>query len=321
MEIPVAEYTSARKLRFGADALTSDGKRGTVTEVIVDPTTGAAISVGLRFGIFGRAAFAGFESLTSGTEDEITLDITRSALDATAPSGARLTSSTHVTLDGKRIGKLAHITFDSETHAPFRIVIDRGVGGAVVAPAKALTKIDAGTLTLDSGRDGAGPTLTPYHSDSDLRDDVRQAIEKYGRMRVDIAGVDIQTIDGVVWLRGHVSSVLNRRLVEDLSSGVEGVAELHNLLIADPDLAACVSSALARDPATAEERIGVYPSLGRVHLRGFVRTAAAREAAARIATATKGAREVVNELRVNPDATVLPTLAGVTGDEDIVPGN
>ena len=320
METPVAEFTTARKIRFGADAYTSEGERGAVTEVVVEPTTGAAVGVGVRFGMFGRVVYAGFGHLTKATEHEIELDAPRSALDATPPVGVRLTAATQVTLDGKRVGKLAHITFDGATHAPFRIVVDRGGAGDEAVSARTLTKVDAGTLALSSRRDGAGPALSPYHSDSDLCADVLKAIEKYARMRVDIAGLDIQAVDGVIWLRGHVSSELNRRLAEDLCQGVEGVAELHNQLITDPDLAASISSALARDPRTADERIGVYPSLGRVHLRGSVHTAVAREAAAQIAAADHGAREIINELRVDSNATMLPVLAGVTGDEDAVPG-
>jgi osmotically-inducible protein OsmY len=320
MQTPAAEFTTARKVRFGADVRTSEGERGTVTDVVVDPTTGAAISAGIRFGLFGRAVYASFGHLVVASEDGIELDVPRSALEAAPRDGVRLTSSTQVALDGKRVGKLAHITFDGATREPLRIVIDRGIAGEEVASAQALTKVGSAALELSSGRNGSGPELTPFRSDSDLRMDVRQAIEGYPRMRVDIAGVNIQAVDGVIWLRGNVSSELNRRLAEDLTRGVEGVAELHNLLIADSDLAASVSSALARDPATAEERIGVYPSLGRVHLRGLVRTAAARETAARVAAAVHGAREVMNELRVDPNATVLPVLAGVTGNEDRVPG-
>ncbi len=314
----MAEFTTVRKARFGADAYTSEGERGAVVEVIVDPSTGAAVSVGIRFGMFGRVAYAGFERLTAGTEKEIILTTPRSALETTPPAGVRLTIATQVTLDGKRVGRLAHITFDSVTRAPLRVVIDRGLSGAVVASAGALTKVDSGTLGLSSARDGAGPTLSPYYPDSQVRDDVRRAIEKYARMRVDIAGVDIQVVDGVLWLRGFVSSEMNRRLVEDLSRSVVGVAEIHNLLITDSDLSARISHALASDPRTAEERIGVYSSLGRVHLRGSVHTAVAREATAQIAVAGHGALEVINELHVDPSATVLPVLAGVTGEKDLL---
>jgi osmotically-inducible protein OsmY len=88
----------------------------------------------------------------------------------------------------------------------------------------------------------------------------------------------------------------------------------------DPELAAEISRALARDPRTAGEHIGVYPMLGRVRLRGAVHTVAAREAAERLATAIPGVGEVVNELHVSADANVLPVMASVTNTEDVVPG-
>jgi osmotically-inducible protein OsmY len=113
---------------------------------------------------------------------------------------------------------------------------------------------------------------------------------------------------------------LNRRLMGDLVSQIHGLGELHNELITDPQLAGVISRALAHDPRTAEERVGVYPTLGRVKLRGAVRTAAAREAAEQIARSAHGVGEVSNELHVSLDANVLPVLAGVTNTEDDVPG-
>ena len=144
METPVAEFTTARKIRFGADAHTSEGERGTVTEVVVDPTTGAAVGVGVRFGMFGRAVYAGFGHLTRATEHEIALDAPRSAMDAAPPQGARLTAATQVTMDGKRVGKLAHITFDGATRAPFRIVVDRGGAGNVAVSARDIVQSGCG---------------------------------------------------------------------------------------------------------------------------------------------------------------------------------
>jgi osmotically-inducible protein OsmY len=323
LEIPVADFTDVRKVRFGASARTSEGERGSIAEVLVDQATGAALAVGIRFGAFGKTVYTSLDHVISGDEHEITLDTPRSDLVAAAPAGTRLNATTQVSLDGKRIGRLAHITFDYSTRLPLRIVIERGMGGSVATPASAVAAVNEKALVLTSGRNGSMAPLTPYHPDSELRASVRRAIERYGRMRVDIGGVDIQAVDGAVWLRGNVSSELNRRLVEDLSSGVAGVAELHNELVTDPALAASISSALARDPVTAEERIGVYPALGRVSLRGMVRTPEARDAAARIARTTHagyGAREVINELRVDPRASVLPALASVTGEEDAVPG-
>jgi osmotically-inducible protein OsmY len=317
----VADLTTAHKVRFGAEALTSESERGKVAELVVDAESGAALAVGVRFGLFGRPVYASMDHVIEATDRLLALDIPRSAMVATPPAdGERLTPATPVTLDHKRAGKLTHLTFEGVTNTPVSLVVDRGVSGEYAASAKSVAGIESGTVALESGRNGSGAALLPYHPDSELREDVRRAIEQYGRMRVDVGGITIQAVDGVIWLRGFVSSELNRRLVEDLSRHVVGVIGLHNQLVTDPDLTASIAAAIAREPATASERIGVYSELGRVSLRGAVRTAAAREAAGRIAESGFGARHVANDLRVDPNAAVLPVLAGVTNDEDAVPG-
>src|SRR5262249_33297455 len=142
--------------------------------------------------------------------------------------------------------------------------------------------------------------LTAYRDDAALRQEALDAIYDYWLLRVDMPGFEVHAIDGVIWLRGHVASDLNRRLVADQLVGIPGLAEVHNDLIADTALAAAVSMAVAHDPRTASERIGVYPRLGTISLRGNVRSAAVRQAAFQVAAAVPGVKEVVNELRINP---------------------
>lgn len=317
----MVDLTTAHKVRFGAEARTSESERGTVAELVVDAASGAALAVGVRFGLFGRPVFASMAHVIEATDRLLVLDIPRSAMAATPPVGSeRLSPATPVTLDHKRVGKLTHLTFDGTTNTPVSLVVDRGVSGEYAVSAKSVAGIESGAVALESGRNGSGPALLPYHPDSELREDVRRAIEQYARMRVDVGGISIQAVDGVIWLRGFVSSELNRRLVDDLSRYVPGVIGLHNQLVTDPDLTARIAAALARDPATASERIGVYSALGRVSLRGAVRTAVARAAAGSIAETGFGARHVANDLKVDPNAAVIPVLAGVTNDEDAVPG-
>jgi osmotically-inducible protein OsmY len=95
---------------------------------------------------------------------------------------------------------------------------------------------------------------------------------------------------------------------------------VHNELVADTDLASDVAIALAADPRTRGQYIGVYPELGVVSLRGAVNSAAARAAAASIADAVPGIERVINELSVRPEADVLPNLASVTSEVERVPG-
>jgi osmotically-inducible protein OsmY len=199
-------------------------------------------------------------------------------------------------------------------------VIDRGISGEVVVSATSVDQISGNGIALIVPRDGVSVTLTPYRPDTALREDALKAIESYNRLRVDMEGVNVTATDGVIWLRGFVSSEMNRRLIEDLVGSTHGLSELHNELMTDPDLAAEISRALARDPRTTEDHIGVYPTLGRVKLRGAVKTPAAREAAEQLAKAAPGVGEVINELHVSADANVLPVMASVTNTEDVVPG-
>ncbi len=314
-------FTPVHKFRFGADARDAEGATGSLANVVVDAASRTVTAVGLRFGVFGRVVYAPATSVNEASESQVTVDLTREQIekDGKQPAGIILSGSIAVSLNGKRQGKLSQISVNSDTQALRHLIIERGMGELVVS-ATAIQQISANGITLGAPSDGSAAALTPFHPDEELRRDALKALDSYNRLRVDVKGINVTAIDGVLWLRGHVSSELNRRLAQDLVSGLYGLAELHNELITDPELAAAISHALARDPRTAEERIGVYSMLGAVHLRGAVRTAAAREAAEQLANQVPGTGDIYNDLLVNPDANVLPVMAGVTGSEDVVPG-
>lgn len=321
METPATTFAPVIKFRFGADVRDAEGAGGTLTSVVLHAETHAIVGLGVRFGAFSRPVYALVEAVSAATARSVELNITRAEIekDGLQLEGVKLSGGA-VSQHGKRLGKLAQVSFNADTRALWRLVIDRGLGGEVVISASAVDQISTSGVALMTPADGSGVTLTPFRPDPELREDVIKAIEDYGRLRVDMEGVNVTATDGIVWLRGFVSSDLNRRLMGDLVSQVHGLGELHNELITDPELASAISRALARDPRTAEEHIGVYPTLGRVKLRGAVRTAVAREAAEQIANSAPGVGEVSNELHVSADANVLPVLAGVTNTEDDVPG-
>ena len=162
--------------------------------------------------------------------------------------------------------------------------------------------------------------LLPYRSDTLLRQDVYSRLFEYAPLRVDLPGITIHPIDGVVWLHGYVSSSGARRMAEDRARGAKGLTALHNELTSDDALAAAISMALAHDPGVDKrQQIGVYPRLGVVYLRGSVRTLAARERAGAVALASSIARQVVNELRITPSIEALSVMANVTNQPDLVP--
>lgn len=324
METAATALADVKKVRLGARVQASDGEAGRVADMIADATQSTLTHVGIKPGFLGagHTYYAPMNLVIAGDSERLTVSIPLDDLKqeyAVAPAGERLSAGTSVAAGGRTLGKLAQVTVHADTLTLRHLVIERGLGREVLVPASAITAISARRIELDLGV-VKPDQLIPFRPDADLRDAVYQAIDAYEPLRIDLPGIEIHAIDGVVWLTGHVSSELNVRLVADQLGSIPGLAELHNELIADTDLAARISFALAHDPRTAKSYIGVYPRLGVVHLRGAVRAPEARQAASEAAGAVSGVKSLMNELKVDPNAAVVPVLAGVTNNEDVVPG-
>lgn len=329
MQRPATELTEVMKFRFGTSVMTGDGELATVTAVVVDPSTRGVIGLRIRFGIppFTQRFYVPASAIRNANAAEIELTLPKAEIvtrGKVGPDAPNLTEKTTIRSGNRRLGHLVQLTVARQTMALRHLVIEHGLGTEVLVPAVDITAIEVGrgdAVQISVGEHVAHQQpLIPFRPDRELYDEIHRAIEGYQRLRIDMDGITIHAIDGVVWLEGYVSSELNRRLVQDQLINITGLAELHNNLVTDPEVAAAVSMALARDPRTAEERIGVYPALGVVHLRGFVRTREALDAAGQIAASVPGIKQVDNGLQVNQRATVIPVLAAVTNAEDQVPG-
>lgn len=318
------EYAEVSKYRFGAPVLTDDGDEGSLDSLIVDPRTHAITGMRVRFGLFGRELYTlPIAVIRHATPERVELHVTREDLKRdynTVTAVMLLTSGTQVVVANKSIGKLAQVTVNRETQALRHLVVEHGLRSESVVSAQGISAIEGKRIIIGSASDATMPMLTPYRPDEELHEEIRSAIYDYPRLRIDMPGIGIHVIDGVLWLQGHVSSDLNTRLVQDQLTDIRGLGEVHNELIADTDLAGAVAMALAKDPRTARERIGVYPALGHIHLRGRVRTNDARAAAYEVAWGVPGVKDVENALIVDPTADVIPIMAGVTNEEDRVPG-
>ncbi len=317
------EFAEVSKFRFGMPVVTDDGEEGSLAYVGVDPAQRTVTHVGVKLGpTFGKKEyFVPLDQVLHADINEVRLIPTLEAIQqqfAAKSTTATLSHGTQVVADGKRLGHLAQLTINRETHVLRHLVVDRGLQEVLVS-AEDITRIE-GKQILASLTPEEIRTRAPYVPDDELRDEIHHAIESYNRLRVDMPGVAVRVIDGVVWLQGHVSSDLNARQMVDQTAGIRGISELHNDLVTDTDLAAAVSYALAHDPSTRQGFIGVYPMLGQVRLRGRVGTDAMRTAATEVARRVPGVLRVSNELGVDPNASVLPVLSGVTGDEDHIPG-
>lgn len=323
METTDTGYVAVSKYRFGAPVLTDDGEEGTLDALIVDAAAHIVSGIRVRFGFLGRTMYmAPVSTVRHATPGRIELHLTRDDLksDYTKASPVVLLStSTQVMAGHKSLGKLLQVTVNRETHALRHLVLERGLRSEALIAARNITAVEGRRIVLGASANDA-PPLTPYRPDDEIHTEVRSAIYDYPRLRIDLPGIGIHVIDGVLWLQGHVASDLNKRMVQDQLGNIRGLSEIHNELISDTDLANAVAMALAKDSRTARERIGVYPILGNINLRGRVRTDAARTAAYEVARATPGVETVENALIVDPSAEVIPVMAGVTNEEDRVPG-
>jgi osmotically-inducible protein OsmY len=330
----------AWKFRFGADISASDGTAGKLiaVAVVADKQGQTLTYLGIRVRLFSRHHyFVPVEVVTGAGTERVTLNIALAEIEKwpSAPSGSGivLSRSTRMnTIDardsrdardrgdaaGKRLGLLVQITVDPVTHALRSFVVARGWRGEVLVPVRAVTNFAARQVTAHLGN--RRPDDMPYRPDEQLRQDIYDRLFDHAPLRLDLAAIEIHPLDGVVQLRGHVTNDLLRRMAEDQIQGITGMSELHNDLVADNDLAARVSMALALDSRTTGQHIGVYPHLGEIHLRGSVRTRAAYEGASTVAGAVPAVTRIMNELRIDPDANEISVLAGVTNREDLVPG-
>ncbi len=322
MQLPDTEFAAVQKFRFEADVEASDGIAGKLRWAVADPATRTLTFVGVKPAIFGPTYDVPIHLVVAADDNRVTVSVPLDEIKkfGTRPAGAQLDRSTHImTTGGKTLGKLVQLTINQETGVLRHLVVDRALHGEVLVNAGMVADLSAKQLTVNLG--ALQPSqLTPYRPDAELRDEVFSRIYDYARMRPDLPGITIHAIDGVVWLKGWVSSDVNRRIIQDLLENITGMAELHNELVADNQLAAAVSLALGHDPRTATQRIGVYPKLGEVHLRGIVQSPQVSAAATGIAGAVAGVKSVVNELRINPQLTNIPDLAAVTNAEDLIPG-
>jgi osmotically-inducible protein OsmY len=108
--------------------------------------------------------------------------------------------------------------------------------------------------------------------------------------------------DGRVRVHGWVRSRVIKDMVGAIVSGVPGVAQVDNQLVADPDLQVKAAQALAEAPGLRSLAAGeliVRAHLGAVGLVGQVPDEATRHAAADAVGKTPGVRRVVDDLEVS----------------------
>lgn len=122
--------------------------------------------------------------------------------------------------------------------------------------------------------------------------------------------VDVDTLDGVVTLRGEVEKDSAKEEAEEIARNTEGVREVRNEIrvvsaaeedderYSDAWITTKIKSKLTGDPQLNPFNIDVDTQDGNVTLSGKVKDDASRNEAEKLARNTKGVEDVDNQLQV-----------------------
>jgi len=315
------------KFHFGSKIFCSDGDGGVLAQVLFDPATLHMTHINVKHGgLFGKSAFLPFDCVVSANEAGIILSIKRSdvvSAQSQEPDGAVLTNRSIVeNAESAAKGSLLLVAVHSKTGELAYIVAHELVSARNTRLKETYITTLASGLILVSIDEETLRALPSYKPDRVLQQEVESALFDFTPLHIDLKEITVRSIDGVLYLDGNVSSTLRSDIMLDKVSGVEGLTEIKNRVVADDMLAADLALALGQDAQTRELPIGVYPRLGVVRLSGAVHNGQQKAAAGEIAKNFPGVRSVTNDLVVDPKATLLNVMSAPEGGEtkDVVPG-
>src|SRR6266852_2056004 len=335
----VTFISEMHKFHFGSKIICSDGEYGVLAYVVFDSSTHCMTHIGLKQGrLFGKTFRLPFDTIISATSDAVMLRI--KSVDVAAASGIETVSDEangkHALLSSKCVverastgskgvltliavhptsGELAYLV--AHHLLPGQDTLLRAEFVTALATEHVTVSV-AGVVGVAGVADTSPGALPLYRPERVLQQEVESILFDFTPLHIDLKGMNIRVLDGVLYLDGNISSSLRGDIVVDQVSGVAGLLEIKNNLVGDDKLAADLAAALGKDPRTRDLPIGVYPRLGVVRLNGTVQSVQQKAAAEEIARNFPGVRSVINELRVDPRADILPVMAPAGGNEDKV---
>lgn len=139
--------------------------------------------------------------------------------------------------------------------------------------------------------------------------------------------IDVDTLDGVVYLRGKVDSSTMKASAERIARNTDGVRQVVNEIIVDGEtkgdatdgdvgIKARVGTALSGDDDVRRVNVDVDVQDGIVTLSGVVHNETERAEAERLAREQEGVRDVKNELKVEQLREGDPEKTGKVDDDD-----
>ncbi len=176
-------------------------------------------------------------------------------------------------------------------------------GRSLIVPVRWVQEVDNENVHLSVDK-SALESLPEYDSDYALTVKVGEAVWTDDILReTDYDQIEVKVEDGIVKLRGHVITSMNRTRAENAARSIHGVLGVENHLVVDEDLIIKVAEALGNDERTQLESISVVAQNGIIALNGQVGSAAIRQAAEEVAASVQEVRGVANYLQA-PDVVV-----------------
>jgi osmotically-inducible protein OsmY len=322
-----ASVVEMQKFQFGNKILCTDGEEGTLVQVIFDASTRALRAIGIKFGFFfSRTAYVPFSAIRAATGTAIELSFSRAEMTGSSseqPGGVKLDSRSVVqNKDTADRGALKLVAVQPQSGELSYLVTHALRASQDTLLRQDVIKEIAPDLITVSLPEATLQVLPPYRSDQVLQEEVERILFELAPLHVDLEGLVVRVLDGVLYLEGNTSSTLRGEIAADQSSGVPGLLEVRNQLVGDDQLASDLALALGHDARTRGLPIGVYPRLGVVRLGGVAHNEQQKVVAEEIARKFVGVRSVTNALVVKPKTDALGVLApAVDGDTpDMVPG-
>lgn len=315
-----------QKFHFGRKVICSDGEAGSLTHVIFEHITRHLTHLGVKQGhLFGKMVDLPYDTVIEATSDGILLRITRAELAAAgklAADGAVLDQRSLV----ERLGAgdtgtlLLMAVHPASGLLAYLVAHNLRPGQDTLVQARYVTAMSTGHVKVRLP-DTILKVLPPYRPDDELQQEVERMLFDLTPLHIDLKGITIRVLDGVLYLNGNISSQLRADIAEDQVLDVPGLLEIKNNLIGDDRLAADLARVLALDLRTSDLPIGIYPHLGEVRLSGAVHTREQKTVVEEIVRGFPGVRSVINDLVVDPKAQLLPVLipTGIEA-ENKVPG-
>lgn len=242
-------------------------------------------------------------------ESRVVPMIRRRIYEGIAPGRTVIGQGTAVENLHKTLGHVDHVLVDSSSGQITHLIMRRGLlVEYVVIPREQIKEINEQAVFVSISEEelAALPRYKPRPANEILADLYDRLHEEWPPVFEDVNA----TLEGsLLRLTGRVPSDTLRYRAESSACAIEGVLDVQNDLVVDPDMTPTtpaeeqsvsletrICTALAADPRTKQAVIEVITDRGVVTLQGQVEKAEVREAAAEIARQQPGVTVVHNEL-------------------------